>query len=149
MVKELNKNFKLMRKSMYDIGMRVLLANNGEDYLEVQREQLLHGKKKDGGLIGTYRSLGYMRMKEDMGLLKYSSGAVDLFLTGKYQGGLTIVKKNKKEVNVFSTDDDAADKLARYGGEDEVLGLNVTYLEKERGYFMPIFRRECARVVFG
>jgi hypothetical protein len=133
---------------MLDIGMRVVLANNGEDYLEVQREQLLHGQKKDGGLIGTYQSLGYMRMKQGMGLLKYSSGAVDLFLTGKYQGGLTIVKKNKTEANVFSRDGDASEKLKRYGGEDEILGLNHTYLQKEREYFMPRFRMECAKVVF-
>lgn len=147
MVKELNKNFKLMRKSMYDIGMKVLMEDKGKDYLDVQREQMAHGQASDGGLIGEYKNKSYQAMKERMGLLSQSMGYVNLFMTGDFVEELTLRQETKKRALVYSQDEKSKKLEKKYGSK--IFGLSDGYLDVAREKFMPNFRMECAKVVFG
>lgn len=105
--------------------------------LDLKRNEFKRGKRPDGSIIGTYRSLSYRRKKQSQNPM--AGGFVDLFRTGAFSRGLFIQKLSSRKYNFFSTDKKAPELFAKYGKGTQ--GLNGdTFLQRQREY-MPVINR--------
>lgn len=122
-----------LRRNMSLIGMAVL-NETSEDYLNLNRDQMMHGENSKGEMIGLYRNMAYERMKTAMNPLANST--VDLKLTGDFQRELTLRIISKKRFALYSQDAKNNDLMKKYG--EEIFGLNDKYLDEFRKNFFHV-----------
>lgn len=89
-----------------------------EKLMNLQRDQLLHGLRADGKLIGKYRNNKYARVKNQMNPLA-GLGNVDLKLTGAVHNELFVDVRDNEYI-IDSADSKMADLVEKY---DDPLGL--------------------------
>lgn len=92
----------------------LIILNSGIVIREVT-ERWQHGVSVEGGIIGRYSWADYRLYKQAMNPL--ASGNVDLMLTGKLAGGLTL-RKSGNEYQIFSTDSKYNKIGQKYGFEE-------------------------------
>jgi len=98
-----------------------------EQLLDIQRDQLLHGEKKDGTKIGKYKSEKYAAKKLAQNPLA-GSGNVDLKLTGEYHEELFVdVREQTLVIDSAASADKIENIIGKYG---DPLGLNETSLNE-------------------
>lgn len=78
-----------LKKINVDREAKQAVARTSKDYIELNTEQITHGKMPDKTRIGKYRNRSYARMKNQMNSLP-GLGNVDLILTGKFVGSMEL-----------------------------------------------------------
>ena len=105
--------------------------------LDLKRAEFKRGKRADGSIIGTYRSVSYRRRKQSRN--PQAGGFVDLVNTGAFARRLFTQKLSSRKYNFFSTDEKSAKLVAKYG--KGIQGLNDdTFLQRQTEY-MPMINR--------
>jgi len=106
---------------------REAVEETRKDLLDIQRDQLLHGEKKDGTKIGKYKSEKYAAKKLAQNPLA-GSGNVDLKLTGEYHEELFVdVREQTLVIDSAASADKIENIIGKYG---DPLGLNETSLNE-------------------
>lgn len=124
----------------------VVLMDTSKDYLDLQRDQLLHGLNSDGDHIGVYASTDYAAMKERMNPL--AGGYVDLKLHGDFQDELTLRVMGEKKFIVYSQDAKNAELIRRYGAG--IFLLSPEFLQRyRRETFMPELNKSAKDFIDG
>ena len=96
-----------------------IMKEDEQAVVELNRQQLLHGFKSDGDLVGEYRSPAYALMKERMNPLA-GLGLVDLRLTGDFFRGFQLAI-DSTEYAIFSTDWKTNKLMDKYS--EDIFGL--------------------------
>lgn len=112
-------------------------------FLDANADQLLHGKREDGSLIGKYASRDYAASKYMENSLA-GFGNIDLILTGAFKNGIfykyladgLLIDSNGKEK------EGGFDLLQHYG--DDVLGFTNESKEKIYPEFLEIMQNKLA-----
>lgn len=112
---------------------------------DAQRDQMLHGKDKNGNPIGKYRDGMYAILKNKMNKLP-GAGFADLKLTGAFHNGIYL--KLDSDTFGFQSRDSKNDKLTtKYG--DRIWGLSAPYAKQ----WYPELKRAMVRgfkiVIYG
>lgn len=98
-----------------------------DQLLDIQRDQLLHGERKDGSKIGKYKSESYAAKKLSQNPLA-GSGNVDLKFTGEYYQELFVDIRNETLVIDSAASVDKINSIIdKYG---DPLGLNEVSLNE-------------------
>lgn len=98
-----------------------------EQLLDIQRDQLLHGERKDGNKIGKYKSEQYAAKKLAQNPLA-GSGNVDLKFTGEYHEELFVdIRDETLIIDSAASQDKIENIIDKYG---DPLGLNETSLNE-------------------
>lgn len=118
------------------------MEDTKEDFKNIQRDQLLHGKAQDGGPIGKYRSPAYARKKNAMNPLA-GFGNMDWKLTGSLYNDLFVDVRS--DTFVTGSADPKFAKLAEAFGDP--LGLGGEYKEKYVGVLSPVFVNKVKEIV--
>lgn len=131
-IKKKYDNYKKL--NLQRLGL-LALDYTKKQYLDAQRDQMMHGEDNKGGNIGKYQSDAYASMKNRMNPL--ADGYVDLKLTGSFQNKLDLVTKSNGKFEVYSQDGKNAILAEKYG--INIFLLNDRYLANYRLSFMPKF----------
>ena len=109
---------------------------------DMQKEQMLSGKNREGKKSGRYRNPSYARMKNAMNPIP-GLGVPDLRLTGEfYLGVYTEIRGDK--VILDSTDEKTPALALRFG--ESIFGLSpVTKVELIKEDLRPLFIRNMRR----
>lgn len=107
-----------------------------KQFIDEQKDQLLHGINSAGDPIGQYKNKRYALMKNAMNPIP-GFGVPDLRLKGNFYGGLFIDARNDRIV-VDSADEKAKYIYQRYG---DVLGLSGQFQDQ----YVRVFRPEAVR----
>jgi hypothetical protein len=99
------------------------LIDTRDVYIAQQKDQMVHGKNKNGTLIGKYRNPAYAAQKFSQNSLAGFRN-VDLKLTGAFHRGI-FVEVRDDELIIFSEDKKAGMLEDKYG--DEIFGLSKKY----------------------
>lgn len=91
--------------------------------IQAQRDQMLHGKKADGELIGKYRNPLYAKKKYEMNPLA-GFGNVDLRLKNEFQREI-FVDARERSVVIDSGNEKTASLIKKY--DENIFGLNKDY----------------------
>ena len=129
-IKQKYDNYKKL--NLQKVGLE-LLSETKQDYLDEQRQQMLHGEDNQGANIGEYQSQAYASMKNRMNAL--ADGYVDLKLTGSFQDKLDLIKRGSGKFEVLSRDKKNGILVGKYGSK--IFLLNDKYLHNYRLLFMP------------
>lgn len=108
-----------------------------QEYLDMQRDQMLHGETSKGGelnIIGLYKYADYADLKERMNPL--AGGTVDLRYEGKFYKGLTLRARTEKIYEVYSMDWKNDLLVEKYG--ITIFLLNPNYLKLFRSRYYTI-----------
>lgn len=89
------------------------IEDNKDTIKELQIDQLKHGKRKDGKLIGKYKSDAYAKKKHSMNPLP-GEGNMDWILTGELKNEIFVDVRPDKFV-IDSADPKATDLIEKHG----------------------------------
>lgn len=117
----------------------IAIELKSEDITELNRQQMMKGKKSTGDQIGIYSWILYALEKASMnpaaGLMN-----VDLKYTGSFQGAMSTII-NGDEIDIDSMDSKANELETKYGSD--IYGLtgdsNRKFVEDS---FMPVFSKQ-------
>lgn len=113
---------KKVRLSFLDIASGVIQQER--DFINtLNRNQLLDGVKADGSTMPDYAESNT------------KTGAINLFDTGAFQGGIGSMFENDDEFKLMSTDDKTDILISKYGN---ILGLNQQSLTLLRNRIKPL-----------
>lgn len=129
-IKQKYDNYKKL--NLQRLGTEVL-RDTKQDYLNEQRDQMMHGEDSQGGNIGEYSSQSYANLKFKMNTL--AGGKVDLKYTGSFQDKLDLVTRSNSTFEVLSRDKKNGILVENYG--QKIFLLNDRYLQSYRILFMP------------
>lgn len=101
-----------LKLNITDVALNAM-ATNEEGYKLLQKDQLLHGLRADGGLIGKYRSEAYANEKYAQNSLA-GFGNVDLRLKGDFYSAIQVSTAADGFI-IEDTDSKAAELEAKYG----------------------------------
>jgi len=99
------------------------LYDTRTDYVHVQQDQLKHGLRQDGSIIGKYKNPAYASLKERLGSVA-GYGNINLYLTGDFNKGV-FAEVRDEGILAGSIDSKALDLEDRYGSD--IFGLNDEY----------------------
>lgn len=120
------------------------IKDSQDDYINIQKEQMLVGEAKKGK-IGKYRNLSYARRKESINP-RAGFPNVDLKLTGAFQKAL-ITKVSAGKISIKSTDSKAEGLVKKYG--EKIFGLNKSHAsEYSLEIIKPAFIKALKKKVF-
>lgn len=107
------------------------ISETSKEFTEYNREQMMEGKRSDGGRIqdspgNPYRSMKYARYKNTLNP-KPGLRNPDLFLTGSFQKQMSMKLQNT-DITMDSTDAKTSSLLAKYG--TGIFGLGDTAHEQ-------------------
>ena len=110
-------------------------------FLDANADQLLHGKRSTGELIGKYSNPDYAAMKHAENSLA-GLGNIDLILTGKFKNEIFI--QYQKDALLFDSKgkekEGGFDLLEHFG--DDVLGISDENKEEISPEFQEVFIRK-------
>ncbi|PHJ59272.1 hypothetical protein VF04_35005 [Nostoc linckia z7] len=110
-----------------------------------QRDQMLHGKDKNGNPIGKYRSGVYAIDKYRLSSLA-GLGFADLKLTGAFHRGI-FLKVNGDSYGFDSTDSKTGKLTTKYG--DRIWGLSAPYAAQWYPSLSKAMVREFKLIIYG
>lgn len=113
------------------------MVETRQQYITLQREQMLAGKRNDGGMIGRYASPAYAAKKNNP---VARAGNVDLYDTGDFQRSIFIDPRG--ETFVVDSVDNKSEMLQKKYGES-IFGLNDEHTDK----YVPIAETELHKQV--
>lgn len=130
--------FDALRDNIARLNLELLAEEAAEntvaDFVELNKDQLMHGFRSDGNTLQPYRSKEYADRKHAMNALP-GYGIPDYKLTGAYQaafvgevinGGLQVISMDNKE-NKLAKREGSVDQNAVVNvqeGRDAIFGLN-------------------------
>lgn len=121
---ELRKRFENLN---IDQLAKEAIKETREQLIDIQKDQLLHGERKDGSKIGRYKNSSYAAKKFSNNPLA-GSGNVDLKLTGEYHEELFVdVREQTLVIDSAADPDKVASIIEKYG---DPLGLNEQSLDE-------------------
>lgn len=124
------------------VAMDLLFRNDVYmKYINLQKDQMLHGEDNEGGEIGSYKNSAYAAMKERMNSL--AGGGVDLRLTGNFYNAIALTASSNNKYRVFSRDEKNGKLVKKYG--EKIFYLNPIHLLEFRKFYMPYLAREIER----
>jgi hypothetical protein len=135
----LNRRVKAL--SVTEVSTESIEATKTE-FLDAQRDQLLHGKRPDGSPIGKYKNPAYARKKYAMNPLA-GFGNWDLRLKGDYQNALFVDVRDDSYV-VDSADSKAGDIDKRIG---DPLGLGGVYRQGYIDKLEPVLINKIKEII--
>jgi hypothetical protein len=134
-------NRRLKGLSVAEVSTESIEATTKE-LLDAQRDQLLHGKRADGSVIGRYKNPAYARKKYAMNPLA-GLGNWDLRLKGDYQNDLFVNVRDDSYV-VGSADSKAQSIDKRVG---DPLGLGGEYRQEYIDKLEPVFINKIKEII--
>lgn len=105
-----------------------------QEYLDMQRDQMLHAQDRNGNTIGEYKSRIYGEYK--LYLNPLAGGSVDLRHKGDFYKGLTLRARTEKIYEVYSMDWKNDLLIEKYG--ITIFLLNPNYLDLFRSRYFTI-----------
>ena len=117
---------------------RIISTDN--ELRKLKKEEFASGKRPDGTIIGTYRSLSYRKKKQAKN--PRARGFVDLIDKGNFTNDLFVQKISKKKYNFFSTDSKATSLFSKYKGKKSSLqGLNQATFNRRQVQYVPMLNK--------
>lgn len=113
---QLTDMYNKYRKINVEKSVRNALSKTSENYIDLVKDQLLHGLASNGQYIGEYANEAYAFEKHNMNPLP-GLGKMDFKFTGAFYKGI-LMKIRSKDYSVFSIDSKAP-KLERIAGNAE------------------------------
>lgn len=113
-------NLNLLNESMK------ALAVTKDDFVEQNVDQMRHGLKKTGQIIGEYKSPWYGDFKTRMNPM--AGGNVDLILTGAFTSNMYLETMSRGTFKIDSKDGKRNDLVRKYGSD--IFGLGGEYKAK-------------------
>lgn len=104
-----------------DYLVQLSLIDSREEYIRIQREQMMQGKRSDGKYIFNLKT-GSDQYSVNYAQIKGHTSPIDLRFTGEFQSQIFLLVENGTEAIVDSEDEKSGDLQERYGGE--IFGLN-------------------------
>lgn len=115
------------------------IISTDEELIKLKKNEFASGKRPDGSIIGTYRSLSYRRRKQVRN--PRAGGFVDLIDKGGFTRKLFTQKIAKRKYIFFSTDPKAAELFSKYKGKSSLQGLNQAAFNRRQREYMPMLNR--------
>lgn len=106
---------QLTSRSEIEAMVNEVILTDSELIIRDVRDRWQHGDGVEGGVIGIYRNKDYELFKASINPL--AGGAVDLMLTGKLAGGLSI-RRQGDLYQIYSTDSKYEKIGKQYGFEE-------------------------------
>jgi hypothetical protein len=110
----------LMNMTLLNSFVDEIVFDDAKNLVKDKVDEFESGLKPSGVIIGRYRSEAYKRFKFEKN--PKAGGNVDLILTGKFTGGLFLMKGTKRGYIFNSSDSKTAMLKDKYGGS--IMGLN-------------------------
>jgi hypothetical protein len=143
-IKEGRDRLKALKQNVYDIAASVIYDTERQ-YLDLNREQMMRGERKDGLDIGQYASDDYRFLKERMNPL--AGGTVDLRKEGDFQDQMELYIQTRNKVTIDSRDSKNGVLTKKYS--TEIFGLSPKSLSKYRQlYFRKPFMSDVRTFLF-
>ena len=125
---------RALRRLDVQFELESALIDTDNDYVALQKDQMLHGLANDGAQIGKYRSDDYAQKKSSMNALP-GYGNVDLRYTGDFQSGIFAEARSDGFV-VDSLDQKSNMLMEKYG--DRIFTLEDNHKQQYIDLLRPV-----------
>lgn len=116
-IPELQRRFKRVDIKKAAVS---IIADNKEDIVQFNRDQLMDGENKEGKKLKKYKSNSYAARKNKMNPSP-GFGNPDLYLTGNFQEAMKLNIQSSRTYDITSTDSKTPDLKKKYGAD--IFGL--------------------------
>ncbi len=123
-----------------------IVENKPQVIIDMNKDNLVHGIKKDGTQIGKYKDQGYYSRKKFAMNSKAGFGNVDLINKRAFVGGMFLKMFSSGVFDIRSRDSKSDELMTKYG--DDIFGLTSDNKKKYRtDVLQPELVREVKKIL--
>lgn len=123
-----------------------IVENKPQVIIDMNKDNLVHGIKKDGTQIGKYKDQGYYSRKKFAMNSKAGFGNVDLINKMAFVGGMFLKMFSSGVFDIRSRDSKSDELMTKYG--DDIFGLTSDNKKKYRtDVLQPELVREVKKIL--